>query len=439
MTDDARDDAPLAGIVVADLSRVLAGPLVGATLADLGARVIKVEQPGTGDGTRSWSPPASATGSTYFDSANRGKESVALDLTDPADLALAHELIARADVVIENFRPGGAARLGLDRDALLAEHPGLVWCSITGYGSQPGGADRAGYDFVLQAASGLMHITGDADGPPTKAGVALVDVLTAKDALAGILAALLRRGRTGRGGLVEVALLSSIQAALVNQLQAVLGPIDDDASADAASPTPETEPRRAGSGHPSIVPYQLLETGDGPLAVAVGTDGQFRAFAALLGEPALAADPRFATNPQRVVHRDALVPLLEAALAADGAEAWEQRMLAAGLVASRVRTIGEGLQLAADVGLDPIRQVHGGAGTGRQLASPIRLDRVARTASAAPPLLGEHDTAVRAWLSEPQPAPSPSGDRTAPDAAASDRSATKPPASGPTAPDRGAP
>lgn len=394
------DDAPLAGLVVADLSRVLAGPLVGATLADLGARVIKVEQPGSGDGTRSWSPPSSATGSTYFDSANRGKESVALDLADPADAAFAGELVARADVVVENFRPGGAARLGLDRDALLAEHPRLVWCSITGYGAQPGGADRAGYDFVLQAASGLMHITGDADGPPTKAGVALVDVLTAKDALAGILAALLRRDRTGRGGLVEVALLSSIQAALVNQLQSVLGPIVPD-SIESQPPAPPVEPHRAGSAHPSVVPYQLLETADGPLAVAIGTDAQFRAFAALLGSPELADDARFATNAQRVAHREALVPLLEAALAADGALAWEERMLAAGLVASRVRTIGEGLELAAEVGLDPIREVRGAAGIGRQLASPIRIDGVARTATTAPPLLGEHDASVRAWLSRP--------------------------------------
>ncbi|ERG65217.1 hypothetical protein L332_12305 [Agrococcus pavilionensis RW1] len=405
MLDQPADDAPLAGIVVADLSRVLAGPLVGATLADLGARVIKVEQPGSGDGTRAWSPPASATGSTYFDSANRGKESVALDLADPGDAALARELVARADVVIENFRPGAAARLGLDRDALLAEHPRLVWCSITGYGAQPGGAERAGYDFVLQAASGLMHITGDADGPPTKAGVALVDVLTAKDALAGILAALLRRERTGRGGLVEVALLSSIQAALVNQLQSVLGPIapeSSDAEATPAEPRARpVEPRRAGSAHPSIVPYQLLETADGPLAVAIGTDAQFRAFAALLGAPGLADDARFATNARRVAHREALVPLLEAALAADGALEWEQRLLDAGLVASRVRTIGEGLELATAVGLDPIREVRGAAGVGRQLASPIRIDGVARTATTAPPLLGEHDATVRAWLSRP--------------------------------------
>jgi crotonobetainyl-CoA:carnitine CoA-transferase CaiB-like acyl-CoA transferase len=398
------DDAPLAGLMVADLSRVLAGPLVGAALADLGARVIKVEQPG-GDGTRGWAPPASATGSTYFDSANRGKESIALDLADAGDRALALELVARADVVVENFRPGAATRLGLDRDALLVEHPRLVWCSITGFGAQPGGADRAGYDFVVQAASGLMHITGDADGPPTKAGVALVDVLTAKDALAGILAALVRLGRSGRGGLVEVALLSSIQAALVNQVQAVLGPVADEttgrAGAAAAPPDRRDEPRRAGSAHPSIVPYQLLATGDGPLAVAVGTDAQFRAFAALLGAPELADDRRFATNTQRVAHRGALVPLLEAALAADGALAWEERMLAAGLVASRVRTIGEGLELAAELGLDPLRQVRGAAGVGDQIASPIRIDGAARTATTAPPLLGEHDASMRAWLSRP--------------------------------------
>lgn len=413
-------DAPLAGLVVADLSRVLAGPLVCATLADLGARVIKVEQPGTGDGTRGWAPPASPTGSTYFDSANRGKESVALDLADPDDRALALELVARADVVVENFLPPVAARLGLDRDALLAEHPRLVWCSITGFG--PAAPEHPGYDFVVQAASGLMHITGEADGPPSKVGVAIVDVLTAKDALVGILAALHRRERTGRGGLVETALLSSAQAALVNQLQAVLGPIRPDerlAGAahapepdapkpdapmpDAPSPdAPTREPARAGSAHPSIVPYQLLRTADAPLAVAVGTDAQFRALAGILGAEQLADDPRFATNTQRVAHRDALVPELERALAARTAAAWEARLQAAGLVASRVRTISEGLALAEAVGLEPVREVRGAAGTGRQVASPIRIDGSARTATSAPPLLDEHGDAIRAWLRTPR-------------------------------------
>lgn len=389
-------EAPLAGMLVADLSRVLAGPLVGQTLADLGARVVKVERTGAGDDTRGWAPPRSATGSTYFDSANRGKESLQLDLVDPADQALARELVARADVVIENFKPGTTARLGLDRDALLAAHPRLVWCSISGYGAAPGGADRAGYDFVIQATSGLMHVTGEADGPPTKAGVALVDVLTGKDATAGILAALLRRERTGVGGLVEVALLSSAQAALVNQLQAVLG--SPTLEPRVGDPHPSSEPMRAGSAHPSIVPYQLLATADAPLAVAVGNDAQFRALCRELDVVALADDARFATNADRVAHRDALVPLLEEALAHAPAADWEQRLLAAGLVAGRVRTISEGLALAREVGLDPTRELHGPAGRGTTLASPIRIDGDARTSPIPPPLLGQHDAALRDWL-----------------------------------------
>ncbi|SDH57630.1 CaiB/BaiF CoA transferase family protein [Agrococcus jejuensis] len=388
-------EAPLAGMLVADLSRVLAGPLVGQTLADLGARVVKVERTGAGDDTRAWAPPRSATGSTYFDSANRGKESMQLDLADPADQALAAELVARADVVVENFKPGTTARLGLDRDALLAAHPRLVWCSISGYGTAPGGAERPGYDFVMQAMSGLMHITGEADGPPTKAGVALVDVLTAKDAVAGILAALLRRERTGVGGVVEVALLSSAQAALVNQLQAVLG-----APTHESTPTaPVAEPMRAGSGHPSIAPYQLLEAADGPLAVAAVNDAQFARLSAVLGVPDLATEARFATNTERVAHRAELVPLLERALAAAPGAEWEQRMLAAGLVAGRVRTVSEGLALAREVGLDPTRELHGAAGRGTTLASPIRIDGDARTSPIPPPLLGQHDAELRAWLS----------------------------------------
>ncbi|WP_254678039.1 CaiB/BaiF CoA transferase family protein [Agrococcus sp. SGAir0287] len=393
-------EAPLAGVLVADLSRVLAGPLVGQTLADLGARVVKVERPGTGDDTRAWAPPVSPSGSTYFDSANRGKESVVLDLADDADRALVAELVARADVVVENFPPATRARLGIDREALLAAHPRLVWCSISGYGAAPAGAGRAGYDFVVQAVSGLMHVTGEPDGPPTKAGVALVDVLTGKDATAGILAALLRRERTGVGGLVEVALLSSAQAALVNQLHAVLGaptPEPRDADEPAAS-----EPARAGSAHPSIAPYQLLHTADAPLAVAVGTDAQFRVLCAELGEPSLAHDARFATNADRVAHREDLVPLLEDALAGATAEDWEARLLAAGVVAGRVRTISEGLALAREVGLEPTRALHGPAGHGTTLASPIRIDGDARTSPIPPPLLGQHDAALRDWLATPR-------------------------------------
>ena len=405
--DDAMEPAGLLdGILVADFSRVLAGPLLTMTLADLGARVVKVERPGSGDDTRSWGPPFSATGATYFESVNRNKESVTLDLRDEGDRALAIELARRADVVVENFKTGALDRLGLGYDDVRAANPGVVYCSITGFGSA-GGAELPGYDFVVQALGGLMSVTGEEDGEPMKAGVALVDVLTAKDALVGILAALHRRERTGRGGLVEAALLSSAQAALVNQLQSVLGaiaPADDgtDASARRAPDGHRPEPDRAGSAHPSIVPYQLLGAADGPLAVAAGTDAQFRALASALGAPALADDPRFATNPQRVAHREALIPELERLLAARSAAAWEERLRAAGLAVSRVRTISEGVALAEEVGLDPVRAVRGAAGTGRQIASPVRIDGVARTASAAPPLLDEHGEAIRAWLCAPR-------------------------------------
>ncbi|HEU4808932.1 MAG TPA: CoA transferase, partial [Homoserinimonas sp.] len=213
---------PLEGIVVADFSRVLAGPLATMTLADLGARVIKVERPGAGDDTRSWGPPFSATGSTYFEGVNRNKESIALDLRDEADFATAKALAARADVLVENFMPGVMARLGLDYDSLAVENPGIIYASITGFGSEAG-AELPGYDFIVQALGGLMSITGGQEGEPTKVGVALVDVLTSKDATTGILAALHARNTHGRGAHIEVNLLSSLQAALANQAQAYLG------------------------------------------------------------------------------------------------------------------------------------------------------------------------------------------------------------------------
>jgi crotonobetainyl-CoA:carnitine CoA-transferase CaiB-like acyl-CoA transferase len=232
--------APLAGVVVADFSRVLAGPLATMTLADLGARVIKVERPGVGDDTRSWGPPYSATGATYFESVNRNKESICLDLGNEADLEVARKLALRADVVVENFKPGGMDRLGLGYEALRKENPGLVFASISGFGSL-GGADLLGYDFIVQALGGLMSITGDADGEPTKTGVALVDVLTAKDAAIGILAALNARISTGAGAHLELNLLSSLQGALANQGQAFLGA--------------GVIPGRMGNAHPSIVPW----------------------------------------------------------------------------------------------------------------------------------------------------------------------------------------
>ncbi|MBC7443421.1 MAG: CoA transferase [Ramlibacter sp.] len=374
-------------MLVADFSRVLAGPLATVTLADLGARVIKVERPGTGDDTRSWGPPFSATGATYFESVNRNKESLCLDLTDDADLALARELARRADVLVENFKPGGMDRLGLGYDSLTAENPGLVYASITGFGSA-GGADLLGYDFMVQALGGLMSVTGDESGP-MKVGVALVDVLTAKDTTIGVLAALNARAATGLGARLEVNLLSSLQGALANQAQAYLGA--------------GVVPGRMGNRHPSIVPYQLLACADGPLAVACGNDGQFTKLVRVLGDEGLATDPRFATNSARVHHREELVRLLEARLAEAPAVSWQNRLTDAGVPAGQVATIAEGIELAESLGLEPTIEVQdaSGATVGRQIRHPVSWKPPLAPRTSAPPALGEHSEAIRAWLTAP--------------------------------------
>lgn len=380
--------APLDGVVVADFSRVLAGPLATMTLADLGARVIKIERPGTGDDTRAWGPPYAESGmTTYFESANRGKESVTLDLADASDRERAHAIIARSDVVVENFRPGLFARMGFDWETLSGRHPGLVYASISGFGLGEG-ATLPGYDFVAQAVGGLMHITGERDGEAVKAGVALVDVLTGKDAVIGILAALRRRERTGRGSRVDVNLLSSLQAALVNQVSAHLGA--------------GVEPGRLGNRHPSIAPYEVLRCADGPLAVACGNDAQFARMAAELGRPGIAEDPRFRRNPDRVAHREELVGALEAALAADTAGSWAARLNRVGVAAGEVATIGGGIALAERLGLDPVRETLGADGRrSRQIRPPVAWTPDIPAPAAAPPRLGEHDETVRAWLDAP--------------------------------------
>ena len=269
---------PLAGLLVADFSRVLAGPLATATLADLGARVVKVERPGVGDDTRAWGPPWTSSSSAYFESANRNKESVTLDLRDQGDQELARELAHRADIVVENFLTGALDRYGLGYADVRKANPGVVYCSIRGFGSGAG-ASLPGYDFLVQAAGGLMSITGASDeagGGPTKAGVALVDVLTSKDAVGGILAALIARARDGVGQRVEVNLLSSLLTALVNQGSSYL----------ATGRAPE----RMGNAHPSIAPYELLRASDDWVAIACGNDSQFAQLAAELGDPALVLD-----------------------------------------------------------------------------------------------------------------------------------------------------
>ncbi|WP_246136342.1 CaiB/BaiF CoA transferase family protein [Leekyejoonella antrihumi] len=373
--------APLEGLVVADFSRVLAGPLATMTLADLGARVIKIERPGLGDDTRAWGPPYSDHGATYFESVNRGKQSIALDLTDPQDRQTAFDLAAHADVVIENFAAGTMDRLGLGYDAISAVNPGSIFCSINGFGSA-GGKDLLGYDFIVQAVGGLMSITGDAEGEPTKVGVALVDVLTGKDAVTGILAALIARGRTGRGDRLELTLLTSLLGSLVNQGQAGL----------------ETgRPGRAmGNQHPSIAPYETLHCRDGLIAVACGNDVQFGRLAGALGGSGLAERSEYATNPERVAHREALIQDLEALLGAREVEHWVQVLHAARVPAGKVNTIPEALQLAESLGLEPTVEV--GAGWTREVRHPIRWTAYRTTDPTPPPSNDADADQVRAWL-----------------------------------------
>lgn len=373
---------PLDGVLVADFSRVLAGPLATSTLADLGARVVKVERPGTGDDTRSWGPPWTERGSTYFESANRSKESVVLDLDDPGDLVVAQELARRADVLVENFREGTLARRGLDHGTVSRTNPGIVYCSVTGFGGA-GGAGLPGYDFLVQAVGGLMSITGEEGAAPTKVGVALVDVLTGKDAVIGILAALAERDRSGRGQRVEVDLLTSLLGSLANQAAGYL------ATGEA--------PTRMGNRHPSIAPYETLRCRDDLLAVCCGNDGQFRRLAEAIGAPALADDERFATNPARVAHRSELVALLEERLAGDTAVAWTKRLTDVDVPAGRVGDVADGFALAEALGLDPVVDVDGAT---PQVRHPVRYSRTPVTQYGAPPRLGQHGDEIRRWLTQ---------------------------------------
>ncbi len=374
---------PLDGLLVADFSRVLAGPSVSMLLADLGAEVIKVERPGSGDDTRAWGPPWTEHTSSYFESVNRTKHSVVLDLTNESDRALARELVARADVLMENFRTGTMERLGLGYDEVSRLNPGIVYCSLTGFGSAAG-ASLPGYDFVVQAVGGLMSITGDSVSAPTKVGVALVDVLAGKDATIGVLAALADRNRSGLGQRVEVNLLSSLLGSLVNQASAYL--------------TTGASPTRLGNRHPSIAPYETLHCGDGIIAVACGNDGQFRRFAAELDRYDLADDPRFATNAGRVTHRDDLVAQLELALSTRTAPEWQNALTAADVPAGVVGDIASALELASALGLEPTQDV--GYGHPPQIRHPIRYSRSQVAPPTPPPALGEHDDQIRRWLAE---------------------------------------
>ena len=291
---------PLSGLLVADFSRVLAGPYCTMLLAELGADVIKVESP-AGDDTRRWVPPVTGDGrSTYFLAINRNKRSVALDLREAGDLAVAHELTRRADVFVQNFKPGGLARFGLDYASVSARHPGLIYASISGFGSG-GGKDLPGYDLMVQAMSGLMSLTGDPAGPPFRAGISVFDVIAGLHSAIGILAALFHRVATGEGQHVEANLMSSALSGMVNQTSAwVAGGV---------------VPYRMGNSHPSLFPYEPLPTGAGELIVTAGNDAQFSKLCEVIGAPELPADPRFAHNEDRTANRDQLRPLLAERLA----------------------------------------------------------------------------------------------------------------------------
>jgi crotonobetainyl-CoA:carnitine CoA-transferase CaiB-like acyl-CoA transferase len=358
---------------IVDFSRVLAGPLATMVLADLGADVIKVERPGLGDDTRAWGPPWDENGTaTYFHAVNRNKTSVALDLSSPDDLRRARRLVADADVLVENFRPGVMEKFGLGFDQVRRENAAIVYCSITGFGAGKG-ASLPGYDLLVQALGGLMSITGSPE-EPQKVGVALVDVICGLFASIGILASLRHRDRTGEGQRVEVDLLSSLLAALVNQ--------------GAAYTIAGVVGQRLGSAHPSIAPYQVLHTGTGDLVVAVGTDGQFRALCEVLGCAELADDADFASNGARVANRARLCSLLEARLLRRTAAEWVLALSRARVPAGELNDIRGAFALAEELELEPIVEVPGEDGVATRLTrNPIRLSATPVVYRSAPPTL----------------------------------------------------
>jgi crotonobetainyl-CoA:carnitine CoA-transferase CaiB-like acyl-CoA transferase len=355
----------LDGLLVADFSRVLAGPYSSMMLADLGANVIKVERPETGDDTRAWGPPFTTTGSsTYFESVNRNKRSLVLDLANERDLRRAMNLAAQADIMIENFKSGGLVRYGLDYSNIRPLNPAIIYCSITGFGKDAG-KELPGYDLLVQAMGGLMSITGETS--PTKTGVAVVDVLTGLHATVGILAALHSRGETGAGQLVEVNLLSTLLASMVNQSTAyTLGGV---------------LPGMLGNAHPSVVPYEVFRTADQALVIAVGNDTQFFALCHAMDLPELANNPLFSNNEARVVNRMELKATLETMLARESAAFWMERLNRVGVPSGPINNIAQAFDLATSLGLDPIHE--------GQVSSPLVMSATPITNYRPPPLLGQ--------------------------------------------------
>jgi crotonobetainyl-CoA:carnitine CoA-transferase CaiB-like acyl-CoA transferase len=375
----------LTGLTVLDLTRVLSGPFATMTLADLGADVVKIEQPGTGDDTRQWGPPFQGDEAAYFLSVNRNKRSLAVDLKLTDGLALVRDLARRADVVVENFRPGTAARLGLGYDDLSADNPGLVYASISGYGQTGPDSHRAGYDAIAQARSGIMSVTGEADGPPVRVGVSSADLVAGMWAVIGILAALRERDRSGQGQWVDISLLDGSVSWLTYVAAGYFAT--------------GTRPPRYGSAHPTIAPYQGFATKDGELMLAVGNDAIWRRFAPAAGLDDLVDDPRFATNPLRVSHRDELLPLVADAMASRTSAQWVEVLDAAEVPVGPIQTVDEVVTDPQVLARGMVGEVeHPTAGTLRTIGCPVRLTATPPQVRTAPPLLGQHTDDVLAEL-----------------------------------------
>jgi crotonobetainyl-CoA:carnitine CoA-transferase CaiB-like acyl-CoA transferase len=380
-----RPTGPLSGLLVADFSRVLAGPYATMLLADLGADVIKVEAP-VGDDTRRWTPPVRDGISTYYLAINRNKRSVALDLKDEHDVGLARELASRADVMIENFKPGGLDRFGLGYDAVAAENPRVVYASISGFGTTEQGRVLPGYDLIVQAMSGLMSITGAPDTEPFRSGISVFDVMAGMHATIGILAALETRRDTGRGQHVEVNLLSSALSGMVNQTSAyVAGGV---------------VPQRMGNSHPSLYPYEPIPCADGELIITSGNNEQFRRLCEVIGAPGLADDPRFARNEDRTVNRHELRPLLIERLKTRTTMEWFREIIAAGVPCGPINDVSQGVAFASEIGLEPVVEVGTGEAMVPSVRNPITLSETPVDYRLPPPALDEHGDEIRAWLGD---------------------------------------
>ena len=378
-----RPTGPLAGLLVADFSRILAGPYATMLLADLGAEVVKVESP-AGDDTRTWQPPVRNGVSTYYLGVNRNKRSIALDLKDDDDVKVAQGLAGRADVLIENFRPGGLDRFGLGYDDVSAGNPGIVYASISGFGTTERGRVLPGYDLIVQAMSGLMSLTGDPDGEPYRAGISVFDVMAGLHASIGILAALNKRHETGHGQHVECNLLASALSGLVNQSSAyVAGGV---------------VPFRMGNSHPSLFPYEPLMCSDGELIITAGNNAQFRKLVEVLGVAELADDPRFARNEDRTANRDELRPLLVERLQTRSTMDWFREIIAAGVPCGPVNTLDGGVAFAEEIGLDPVVEVGEGEAMVPSVRHPITFSETPVDYRLPPPALDEHGDEIRAWL-----------------------------------------